>query len=213
MSEVFTMTMGASRFGAPVGVYKAAFNGMKQNTHPEFGPGVEWSFTIQEGEYAGQQISRTTAAAASPGNSAGRMVAAMTGRPLAQGEKVDFAAMKGKMFSVVVERGTGAGTRVATATPIADSAPPAPTSMPRPVASDVPPPPPPRRPTPAAKAPLLLWADWGNGSPILFELDELRKAVIECRIPAADLLVCVKGSSTWTHWAETQDGKAIETPF
>jgi hypothetical protein len=185
---------------------------MKQNTHPEFGPGVEWLFTIQEGEHAGKQVSRTTSANPSPGNSAGRMVASMTGRPLAQGERVDFAAMKGKLFSVVVEQGAGSGTRVATATPIADSAPPTIASMPRPVASDIPPPPP-RRQVVAAKAPLFLWADWGNGSPILFELDELKKAVIDSRIPAADLLVCVKGSSTWAHWAETQDGKAIETPF
>jgi hypothetical protein len=122
--------------------------------------------------------------------------------------------MRGKLFLVVVEQGKGAGTRVASATPVADSAPPTATaSMPNPLISDEPPPPPPRRPVAAAKAPLLLWADWGSGSPVLFELGELRKAIIECRIPAADLLVCIKGSSVWTHWTETQDGKAVETPF
>ncbi len=215
MSEIFSMAMGGGRFGAPVGVYRATFDGLKQNTHPEFGPGIEWLFTIQDGEHSGKQISRTTSANASPANAAGKMLTSMHGRPLAQGESIDFASMKGKLFSVVVEQGKGVGTRVATATPVANSAPPKPTtkSMPKPLISDEPPPPPPRRPTSTAKAPLHLWADWGNGSPELFELGELRRAVIECRIPAADLLVCIKGSSVWTHWTETQDGKAIETPF
>ena len=165
MSEVFSLVMGATRFGAPVGTYQATFDGMKQNTHPEFGPGVEWSFTIAQGEHTGQRISRTTSANPSPGNSAGRMVAAMIGRPLAQGERVDFAAMKGKLFSVVVEQGAGAGTRVATATPTADSPPTATTSMPRPVTSDEPPPPPPRRPTSTAKSPAKLMGRLGQRDP------------------------------------------------
>ena len=53
------MKMGFS-FQVPTGSYQATFEGVEATSHDEYGPGIRWRFRIEEGEHAGQFVSRTT---------------------------------------------------------------------------------------------------------------------------------------------------------
>jgi hypothetical protein len=142
-SEV-KVKMMESKFGAPLGPpYTAEFVQVEEveaKPGTDYGPGWRWQFRITEGEHAGKLVSRTTSQEPSQKNVCGKMLMAVTGRPLAVNEEVDLAAYVGRRYLVTMEPDfTGKGTRVGTAVayPSANGA-----------AAKPPPPPPPEQPKP-----------------------------------------------------------------
>jgi hypothetical protein len=145
--------MGESQFQAPLGPpYAAEFVGVEE-TPPrpgtDYGPGWRWRFRITAGEYANRIVSRVTNQAPTLKNNCGKMLQAVTGRPIALNEEVDLTAYVGRRYSVQMEPdSTGKGTRVGTVMVMPDSAngaPAAPASPPaapaqQPAAPSAPPP-------------------------------------------------------------------------
>jgi hypothetical protein len=108
-----TMTMGESKYGAPVGLYTARFLGIEDKDHPEFGAGLEWRFEIIDGPQKGHIISRTTGCQPSLRSGCGKMLQAIVGAPVQEGTAVDLAQYVGRTYQVMVEvNSTGNGTRV-----------------------------------------------------------------------------------------------------
>jgi hypothetical protein len=102
-----------SRYGAPEGVYRAKFLGIKENSHPEFGPGYEWRFEVTHGPHAGQMVSRTTPAQPTAKNACGRMVKGLLGGKVDTDAEIDVDVCIGKEYTVTIEENsTGTGTRV-----------------------------------------------------------------------------------------------------
>src|SRR5262249_51354652 len=75
---LMTVTSG----GVPVGNYTGRFGGVEDvlaNPEKKFGPGIRWKFTIDDGPYCGQSVSRVTAPAPTFKNSCGKMLAGLVG--------------------------------------------------------------------------------------------------------------------------------------
>lgn len=104
--------------GPPPGAYRATFEGVKRTEHPEYGPGLRFEFKVLDGPQAGAIAARTTSAKPSPTNSAGKLIASITGAALVGGQKASLSASVGKTYLVVVETGTnGKGSKVANVVP------------------------------------------------------------------------------------------------
>lgn len=104
--------------GPPPGAYRATFEGVKRTEHPEYGPGLRFEFRVLDGPQAGAIAARTTSAKPSPTNSAGKLIASITGAALVGGQKASLSASVGKTYLVVVEAGTnGKGSKVANVVP------------------------------------------------------------------------------------------------
>jgi hypothetical protein len=108
---LMTVTSG----GVPVGNYTGRFGGVEDvlaNPEKKFGPGIRWKFTIDDGPYCGQSVSRVTAPAPTFKNSCGKMLAGLVGRALSQDEQVDSDTFLGRRYMLVVAAGQEGGTRV-----------------------------------------------------------------------------------------------------
>jgi hypothetical protein len=113
-------TVSESKFGAPVGVYKAKFVGCKSpnKPHPEFGEGVAWAFEIVGGEHAGRVVERMTSKSPTAKNSCGKMLAGLLGSLPAAGAKVTINDCIGRVYQIVLEpSSTGKSTRVSSILP------------------------------------------------------------------------------------------------
>jgi hypothetical protein len=100
--------------GPPPGAYRAEFLGVKRTEHPEYGAGFRFEFRVLDGPQAGAIAARTTSAKPSPTNTAGKLIASITGAALAGGQKASLSSAVGKPFLVVVEAGTGGkGSKIA----------------------------------------------------------------------------------------------------
>jgi len=103
--------------GVPVGAYQGEFVGV-ENIENEHGLGYKWSLRITVGEYKGYIPCRITDRKVRPTTACGRMLSALAGRTISQGESVDPAQFVGKTYTIIVEATKSGGTRVATVAPI-----------------------------------------------------------------------------------------------
>jgi len=103
--------------GVPVGAYQGDFVGVEpiENEH---GPGYKWCFRVTVGEHKGGTPCRITDRKVRPTTAWGRMLSALAGRTISQGEDVNPAQFVGKPYTIVVETTKSGGTRVATVAPI-----------------------------------------------------------------------------------------------
>jgi hypothetical protein len=119
-----------TRFDVPVGSYLATFLGVKERTHEEYGPGLEWMFSVDSEPHRGKRVSRTTAPEPTMKNSCGKMVLGLAGGAVPVGADFDPDMYVGRTYHVSVEaNSTGSGTRVA-AVMVAPGATPAPAPAP-----------------------------------------------------------------------------------
>lgn len=98
--------------GVPAGQYLAAFVGVEDTVHPQYGAGIRFQFKIKSGQYAERRVSRVTSPTPTLANSAGRMLAALAGRPLQVNEALDVGSFIGKDYIVTIEQALNGGTRV-----------------------------------------------------------------------------------------------------
>jgi hypothetical protein len=104
----------------PAGIYRAKFDGIADTEgQGEYGPGLQWKFTITEGEYKNRQVSRTTATEPSQKNSCGKMLRGLGHPALTPGQEVSIEPFVGREYQVVIEpNSTGNGTRVGSVVPL-----------------------------------------------------------------------------------------------
>ncbi len=207
------MRLKDSKFGAPVGVYKAKFIGMypmKQEAGKPrigtdgkpMGPAVEWQFEIIEATEdvpVGQLVGRITAAEPTARNSCGMILSGIIGRPLTKDDDLEPAMWANKLYQVVI--GTSKDdpnkTQVVQVIPLkaaangqpqAQAAPP---STPRPPTTSAPKPP----PRPAAKQSEsvpepMYWVTTTDGEePELVTGDQIRAMLKAKKINATDEIV------------------------
>lgn len=105
--------------GCPVGSYAATFDGCEETTNEQFGAGLRWKWKVTAGPQAGQIAGRTTGTTPTTRNGCGKMLAAVTGKPLNIGDDVDLQEFVGKPYMIIVAATDSGGTRVETAVPVA----------------------------------------------------------------------------------------------
>lgn len=112
----FTVSEGS---GPPAGIYRAEFLGVKKTEHDEFGVGARFDFkVVGSGEHDGKISSRTTKPTPSAKNVCGKLMAAIIGRAMNPGEKVNLSPFIGKTFTIVVGvAANGQSTRVESVLP------------------------------------------------------------------------------------------------
>jgi hypothetical protein len=121
-----------TEFGVPVGTYLVRFLGAavrapQQGAQAPVGqdgrpmpPGLEWTFEVLEGQYAGTKTTRTTAAQPTAKNSCTKFITMMTGGAFQphKGSQFDPDAYIGRTFNAIVAtNSTGNGTRVESVMP------------------------------------------------------------------------------------------------
>lgn len=107
--------------GVPVGNYVGTFAGVEaqpENKEKGYAAGLRWKWTVDSGPQAGQTTSRVTGASPSPRNGAGKILAGLLGRAIAEGEAIDPDTFIGKKYMLVVATGQGGGTRVEAVVPM-----------------------------------------------------------------------------------------------
>ena len=105
---------GAS--GAPAGAYTAVFAGVEpKEATGEMGPGYTWRWRIATGAHTGKSVQRITGQSPSPSNACGRILSAIAGKTLGEGEDFRLEDYIGKSYMVVVQATPSGGTRVETA--------------------------------------------------------------------------------------------------
>jgi len=101
--------------GLPCGFYSAEFIGTEMAEHEEYGPGIRWKFrVIDNGEFQGFDVSKTTAAYATAGNGTGRLLAAISGVGKIDPSlgKVDMRTYIGQVYRLNVLESPNGGTRI-----------------------------------------------------------------------------------------------------
>ena len=96
----------------PAGAYRARFNSVEEKSHPEFGPGLIFSFEVCDGPHKGKRTSRVTGADPTPRNAAGRMLGDLAGVAPANGVSLDLEEYVGREYTIVVREGESGRTRV-----------------------------------------------------------------------------------------------------
>jgi hypothetical protein len=109
----FDFEMLAPATGVPVGAYTGVFLGVEpgENKH---GENFKWSWEITEGTLKGNVACRFTDRKPRPTTACGRMLMAVAGRQLGQGERFDPKSCVGKTYTVIVEATKSGATRVGT---------------------------------------------------------------------------------------------------
>lgn len=157
------MTMSESQYGAPAGIYRTRFVGVKENDHPEFGAGLQWEFEVLDGMYKGKVVSRTTAPSPTLKNSCGKMLVSLSGSAINKDQEIDVDSFVGQIYQVMVEpNSTGNGTRVGTVMPYGANTPAQAPAPPKGNGSaPKTPPPPPKAPSgPATPSPAMVTRYW-----------------------------------------------------
>jgi hypothetical protein len=105
------MLLKVSAGGVPAGSYHAKFLGVEV-VNNEYGDGLRWNFQITVGDYAGRNVSRTTAKNPTTRNTCGTLLSGIAGKPLTIDAEFEVAAYVGKTYLVVVNEGQTGSTRV-----------------------------------------------------------------------------------------------------
>ena len=63
----------------PDGVYGVAFDGIDSGEHAEYGPNLQWKFSVDEGKYSGWKLSKITGVEPSKKANCGIFLEAVTG--------------------------------------------------------------------------------------------------------------------------------------
>jgi hypothetical protein len=116
-----TMESGSGS-GVPAGGYTGEFTGAEPtppNQEKGYPAGLKWSWKITSGEHAGRVATRITGAKPSPKNGCGKILNALMGKTLVEGETVNLDDYVGRRYTMIVSAGEGGGTRVETVAPIA----------------------------------------------------------------------------------------------
>lgn len=92
----------AGNSGPPEGAYVAVFSGYKPTDHDQWGPGVCFSATVDEGEHEGSVSMRTSKRNPTGKNLCGRLITGLTGKKIQAGEKIDIKHLIGKKFQIIV---------------------------------------------------------------------------------------------------------------
>ncbi len=103
--------------GVPAGAYEGEFVGVEPSPENEYGPGLKWSWKIIKGDHAGRIAIRTTGTNPSPKNACGKIIDALAGKTLAEGEDFKPKQFVGRKYMVIVQAGDKGGTRVETVAP------------------------------------------------------------------------------------------------
>ena len=198
--------MGESKFGAPLGPpYTAEFVQVEEveaKPGTDYGPGWRWQFRIVEGEHAGKLVSRTTSREPSQKNACGKMLTAVTGRPLAVNDEVDLAGYVGKRYLVTMEPDyTGKGTRVGTVVAYPTAKGPAPATATPATAQPAPRPPAQTPAPPPQEGPRELWL-LRDGKPELRAKSEIQAFINAGNLNPAEVQVCADEKGGWRPAAE-----------
>jgi hypothetical protein len=105
----------------PVGNYTGKFMGLEtvaENPERKFGAGLRWRFSIDTGPHEGLIVTPITGTAPSVRNGCGKLLGALLGRPLKEGEQVDPDVCLGRRYMIVVATGQEGGTRVEAVIPM-----------------------------------------------------------------------------------------------
>ena len=117
----FEMKITVHNNSLPPDDYLASFEGIEDTSHREYGEGWKWIFVVCEGEHKGRECYRTTKNVATPGNSCGRFLAALSGTDPVDGFSADPDDYLGKVYRVKVEASpSGESTRIASFVPAED---------------------------------------------------------------------------------------------
>lgn len=111
-NDGFDWTMGTGE-GVPPGVYPALYDGHDEGENDK-GPFVRFWFVVESGTHAGQKTScMADKRKPSPKNKLGRTLNGLALKTLAPGERFHPDQVKGKRYTIVVDKGlNGGGTRV-----------------------------------------------------------------------------------------------------
>ena len=97
----------------PPGTYHGTFAGLADTEHQEYGPGLQWMFEIDQGEFAGKTVRRTTDSVATKTNLCGSFWEMVSGLPFQEAKEHDSDDWLGHTGTIVVERSpSGDGVRV-----------------------------------------------------------------------------------------------------
>jgi hypothetical protein len=75
--------------GVPAGAYEGEFIGVEkapENPANDFGPGLKWSWRITKGDHMGLVAMRTTGTSPTSKNACGKIIDAIAGKAIAEGE-------------------------------------------------------------------------------------------------------------------------------
>lgn len=98
----------------PPGTYHGVFAGLVNTEHPDYGPGLQWLFEIDQGEFSGKTVRRTTDCVAKKTNKCGTFWEMVSGLPFEEAKEHDSDEWLGDAGTIVVERApSGDGVRVA----------------------------------------------------------------------------------------------------
>jgi hypothetical protein len=107
--------------GVPIGAYTGTFVGIEEvpaNVEKDYGPGYLFQWKIDAGPYAGRIVPRTTGQKIHAKTNCGKMLSALAGRQLPEGETFRLSDYVGRRYTIVVAAGPNGGTRVETVAPL-----------------------------------------------------------------------------------------------
>jgi hypothetical protein len=197
-----------SKYDVPEGTYLARFKGCEPLPDPRPGepprvgrdgkvmaPGMAWRFEVAEGEHRGKIADRVTGRTPGPKNIAGRLLVAVTGRALKDGDTVTIDEYVGQVYRVtVVAKENGSGTHVSEMGMVrvgdAEAA----------------------RVTGTAPAVVRYWSAEGDGPPVLRTEADLVD-LVKAGAALAALKLCREGESVWAPAADVVPVLKDVVPF
>lgn len=99
--------------GIPPGSYKARFTGATKASS-DYGDALKFAWEVVDGPLAGSTASRMVSGKPTPGNNAGKLIAALTGGAATAGQKVRLSDCIGRIFVIDVRATASGGSRVET---------------------------------------------------------------------------------------------------
>jgi hypothetical protein len=111
------MKLKISTGSVPPGLYAARLTSIEPVTNEQYGPGIQFKFTVARGPFANQAVFRTTGCSPSPKNSLGKLLSGMLGRTLNVDEEIEVDDLVGRDFMVMVGVTETGGSRVESASP------------------------------------------------------------------------------------------------
>ena len=97
------------------GVYPATFISVTPRDDDPFGPDLEWAFSVFTDEITEVEITGRSGTSFGPNTKARECAKALLGRPLQQGERIDFRTLFGtrcQLLLEVVEKEKGSFNRI-----------------------------------------------------------------------------------------------------
>jgi hypothetical protein len=103
--------------GVPAGAYPGEFVGAEPtppNEEKGYPAGIKWTWKITSGEFAGRLASRITGARPSAKNACGKILNALVGKTVGEGESIKLTDYVGRKYTLIVQAAENGGTRVET---------------------------------------------------------------------------------------------------